>query len=185
MYNGPVSASTCLSIEETDCNTPGFIKEYEVIWNEATASRLPHCEIIIGSTVSFAFVMSALRPSFATWGDIYKAGEGVHFPLYLMQQFFPVLGLRGDSDVHLTLVLFITSMKRCWSALSGKKKVSSCHWTLKNPPCALSHWPSLSSIHHSTNGDAHREACFYSLLWIPLEVPTHNRAFFKPLTLPL
>lgn len=60
-YNRPVSGFACLSIEETDCNMSCFIKEYEVIWHEATACRLLHCEMIIGSTVAFAFVMSALR----------------------------------------------------------------------------------------------------------------------------
>ena len=57
-YNGPVSGFTCLSTEETDGNTPCFIKEYGLIWHEPTArslARSPHCEMIIGSTVSFAF----------------------------------------------------------------------------------------------------------------------------------
>jgi len=37
--NGPVSGFRCVPVEEMDCNTCEFIKEYEVIWYEATACR--------------------------------------------------------------------------------------------------------------------------------------------------
>lgn len=87
-------ASKCLymPIEETDCNTSGFMKTYEVIRHEATANGLPPCEIIIGSTVSFAFVVSALRHSLATWREIYKARKGVHFSSLLNAAIFSQYG---------------------------------------------------------------------------------------------
>lgn len=123
-----------------------------------------------------------------TWEEIYTAEEGVHFFSLLNAAIFLAWDLPGNSDVHLSLVLFITLIS--WSTvgalcLKKKKKLSGVIGALKSPPCALSHWPSLSSIHHSTNGNARREAPFCSPLWIPLEVQTHNRTFFKPLTLPL
>lgn len=163
-----------------------FIKVYEVIQHEAIAWRLLHCEMIIGCTVSFALGMTALQRFLTTWEENYMPGKKSIFPLYLMQLFFPVRDLRGNFDTHLSLVLFIPLIliKHCWSTVSEKKH-SPVTGALKSPPCALSHWPSLCSIHHLTNGNAHRKARLYSLLWIPLDVWTHNRVFFNSLALPL
>lgn len=51
--------------------------------------QTPTCEMIIGSTVSFAFMMFALQHFLATWEEIYIAGEGVHFSSLLNAAIFP------------------------------------------------------------------------------------------------
>lgn len=98
-----------------------------------TPSKLLHGEIIIGPIVSFASVSLALQHSPATWGQINAPQDGVHFSSLLNAAiFFPVWGLRGECDVHLTCVLFITliSMKCCWSASPERKGSLKSLWLL-------------------------------------------------------
>lgn len=126
------SGFTYRSIEEIDGNMSCFIKVYEVIQHEAIAWRLLHCDMVIGCTVSFALGMTALQRFLTTWEENYMAGKKSSFPLYLMQLFFffPVRDLRGNFDIHLSLVLFIPLIliKHCWSTLSEKKALSR-HWS--------------------------------------------------------
>lgn len=145
-----------------------------------------HCEMIIGSTVSFAFLMSALRHFLATWEEIYMAGEVVHFSSLLNAAIFSsVRASRQFWRSFESCIIYNCDFDETLLERFVWKRLFHVIGALKSPPCALSHWPSISSIHHSTNGDARRETCFRSPLWIPLEVRTHNRALFKSLTLQL
>lgn len=166
-----------------------FIKQYEVIWHEATA-----CRHFITPTLwndnwihcFLCFCDVGLTAFFGNMGRNLYGRERVHFSSLLNAAIFS--SLRPSRQ-------FWRSFESCiiYNSDFDETLLERFVWirpfhvvgALRSPPCALSHWPYLSSIHHSTNGNARREPHFHSPLWIPLEVRTHNRAFFKPLTLPL
>lgn len=109
---------------------------------------------------------------------IWQGEESIFLLLFSCCYVFQRLGFAA-------ILIFSRVLFYLYFRLRFKKKKKKALWkklqlmtrALKSPPCAGSHWPFLSFIHHSTNRNAHWEANFYSLLWIPLKEWTHNRVF--------